>query len=167
MILLISGLQGVGKTTIIHELLKIKTNYKLSISSTTRPKRSQEMNEYEFLTLEEFNEKEQNDYFLEVVNFNGFKYGTPKHQLDHQVILNVNPSSILNFQKLLKSYNYISIFIDSPEEILKDRLIKRDGINIEDKIKKWLEEKPYKKYFDHIIENINLEEAINKILYFI
>jgi guanylate kinase len=117
------------------------------------------------MTIEEFNIKENEKYFLETVEFNGNKYGTPKHQLDKNIILNVNPSSILNFYNLLASYEYISIFINGPEDIIKNRLIMRDkGKDLEDKIKKWQEEIPYKKYFHHVVENLDLKEAINKIV---
>jgi guanylate kinase len=165
MIIIISGLQGVGKTTIINELLKIKKNYKLSISATTRPKRKNEGNEYEFMDIKEFNEKEKNDYFLETVDFNGNKYGTPKHQLDKNIILNVNPSSILNFYNLLTKYKYISIFIDGPREIIKNRLLERDkGEDITVKINKWEDEIIYKKHFSYIVENLDLNKTISDIL---
>ena len=165
MIIIISGLQGVGKTTIINELLKIKLNYKLSISATTRLKRENEFNEYEFMNIEEFSIKEKEGYFLETIEFHGNKYGTPKHQLDKNIILNVNPSSILNFYKLLKDYKYISIFIDGPKEIIKKRLLERDkGKDLSNKINKWEEEIIYRKHFHHIIENLDLNKAINKVL---
>ena len=166
MIIIISGLQGVGKTTIINELLKIRSDYKLSVSATTREKRQTEhLNEYEFMTVEDFNKKTLEDYFLETIEFNGNKYGTPKHQLDKNIILNVNPSSILNFYDLLKDYKHISIFIDGPEEIIKNRLIERDkGENVDSKISKWQEEIIYKEYFHHIIENLHIHRAISNIL---
>lgn len=166
MIVIISGLQGVGKTTIINEILKKRLDYKLSISATTRSKRPNEFeNEYEFMTLEEFKEKEQKDYFLETIEFNNNKYGTPKHQLNKNIILNINPSSILNFYKLLEPYKYISIFIDGSEEIIKNRLLIRDGSdNIHNKIKKWKHEIIFKEHFHYIIENIDLNITINKVL---
>lgn len=166
MIIIISGLQGVGKTTVINQLLKIKTDYKLSISATTRNKRENEyINEYEFMTLQEFIEKEKSSYFLETIEFNGNKYGTPKHQLDKKIVLNVNPSSILNFYELLMPHKYISIFIDSPQEIIKERLLLRDkGEDLSNKMKKWQEEIQYKKHFHHIIENLDLNTTVNNIL---
>jgi guanylate kinase len=168
MIILISGVQGAGKTTIINEILKKCPHYKLSISATTRALRINELpNEYEFLSLEDFLLKQKNGYFLEVVDFNNHKYGTPIHQLKKNIILNVNPSSILNFQKLFKehNFNYKSIFIDVPLCVIKERLVIRDqNHNIEEKIKKAKEEIVYKKYFNYEIENISIKKAVDEIL---
>ena len=113
----------------------------------------------------EFKKKENSGYFLETVDFNGNKYGTPKHQLDKNIILNVNPSSILNFYNLLKNHKYISIFIDGPKEVIKKRLLERDGAeNLTNKIDKWEEEIVYKKHFNHIVENLDLHKTISDVL---
>jgi guanylate kinase len=171
MIILISGVQGVGKTTIINEILKECPNYKLSISATTRPMRHNEFsNEYEFLTLDEFQEKEKNGYFLEVVEFNNYKYGTPLHQFKSHIILNVNPSSIIDFQKLFKihNFNYKSIFINAPFSIIKERLSIRDNNqNLEEKIIKAKKEIIYKDYFHYIVDNIFIEKALEEIIFII
>ena len=64
MILIISGPQGVGKTTIVNEFLKKNKNFQLSVSSTTRNLRDKEQEnvEYNFLSKDKFQELEKQNY---------------------------------------------------------------------------------------------------------
>lgn len=166
MIIIISGRQGVGKTTIIQQILQKEPSFKLAVSATTRKKRINEYeNEYYFLTEKEFEEKEKNQYFLEAISFNGFRYGTPKDEFIKNKIFNVTASSIQVFLKFLQGYTYQTIFIDAPTQIIKQRLVTR-GENSEDILKKLHigeEEQQFKHYFHHIINNDILEDTIEKI----
>ena len=78
-LLVISGPSGVGKGTLINELLKSRKDIKCSISCTTRVPRKGEINgqSYFFLTKEEFQNKIKEDEFLEYAEFSGNFYGNP------------------------------------------------------------------------------------------
>lgn len=80
-IIIISGPSGVGKTTIIKELINNKElNLTYSISMTTRKKRECETNgvNYFFVTNEEFDQAINNDQLLEWEEFVGNRYGTQR-----------------------------------------------------------------------------------------
>ena len=65
--LIISAPSGVGKSTIIKELLKVDTNLVFSISATTRPMRQGEEDgiNYYFKTKEEFYDLIKKNAFIE------------------------------------------------------------------------------------------------------
>ena len=68
-LIVISGPSGVGKGTIVNELLK-KGDYALSISCTTRPPRRGEKEgiSYFFISREKFEAMIEEDGFLEYDN---------------------------------------------------------------------------------------------------
>ncbi len=75
----ISGPSGVGKSTIIQEILKRHPDILLSISYTTRPPRPGERDgkEYFFVACETFETMVKADRFLEWALVHGQRYGTP------------------------------------------------------------------------------------------
>jgi guanylate kinase len=165
MIIIISGIQGVGKTTIIKELLE-QTSLRLSVSSTTREKRINEYHEeYEFLSLEDFKKKEKEGYFIEVINFNNNWYGTPKKELKINTIFNITASSIQNFLSCINN-PYITIFISALDEVIMHRLKSRGETTkeIEEKLLISHHEKKFQNYFQYIVENNDFNTTINQIL---
>ena len=66
-LIVISAPSGAGKGTIINELLKRNDNFYLSISTTSRPIRTNDIPgvTYNFVSKEEFEQKINEGYFLE------------------------------------------------------------------------------------------------------
>ena len=55
MLILLSGVSGVGKNTVIARLLKMRKNLSFMLSGTTRPRRNSEKDaNYIYMTKEEF-----------------------------------------------------------------------------------------------------------------
>ena len=76
--IILSSPSGAGKTTIARKLVKKDKNLKLSISYTTRIKRSNEKDkkDYFFITKKEFNSLKKKGFFIEWAKvFNNY-YGT-------------------------------------------------------------------------------------------
>jgi len=168
--IIISGVQGVGKTTLIKLLLEQRPMLQLSISSTTRPPRHQEIgNEYDFVTMDEFKLKRQEEYFIEEIEVHGHYYGTPKKYFTVNRVFNVTACSIQDFEKLIsnmKNQYYISIFITAPLPLIQQRIINRLDVDCIVKKMKFAEkELMYAKYFKYIITNDGaIEEALNHLL---
>lgn len=169
----ISGSSGVGKGTVIQEFLKKHSNFKLSISCTTRKARSGEKNgiQYFFLSQEEFKTRAANNEFLEWAEFSGNFYGTNKQFVEQSLargenlILEIDTKGALNVKKLMPEA--ILIFIAPPSiEELESRLRGRHT-ETEDAIQKRLasikSEIENSKYYDYVVINDTVENAVGKI----
>lgn len=165
MIIIISGPQGVGKTTIVNEFLKRNQNFSLSVSYTTRGKRKDEKNgvEYEFVSIDKFNELETSNFFMEVISFNGNKYATPISNIKAYTILNVTASAIENFLNILQDQTYITIFLTADFDEIINRLKGRQDEDVYNKIKEINHQMSYKNKFQYIIENHNINDTIEQI----
>ena len=79
-IVILTGPGGVGKTTISQFLCQnLSDEFRETVSCTTRKKREHEIDgkDYYFITKEEFEQKIENDEFVEYNAFpNGYMYGT-------------------------------------------------------------------------------------------
>ena len=172
-LIIISGPSGVGKGTIINELLKENKNLHYSISMTTRKKRENEIDNvnYYFVTPEEFKENIKNNKLIEYAEvYENLYYGTPKDKVEENlnngkhVILEIDVEGMNNIKKY--DENAISIFIAPPSlEELESRLRNRKTETeekINERIKKAEYELEQKKYYDYIIINDDLEKAIKE-----
>ena len=77
-VFVITGPSGVGKGTLIRELLRRLPGLELSVSATTRSPREGEVDgrDYHFLEREEFDRRAQDGEFLEHATYSGNRYGT-------------------------------------------------------------------------------------------
>ena len=83
MILTITGPSGVGKTTLMHNLLKSLPDAKPLISYTTRTARpTDEPGEYAYISQEEFEAMEKAGEFLWTASAYVNRYGTRKSDID-------------------------------------------------------------------------------------
>lgn len=165
---------GAGKTTIAKRLLADYPKIKFSVSATTRPRREGETDgeDYYFLTRKEFNNRIENDEFLEWESYSGNKYGTLRSEVDKLVesgyfpLLDIEVKGALNIQRLYDT-DAISIFIEPPSmEVLKQRLAKR-GSETDESLKKRLKraemEMTYADRFDYTVVNDNLKTAYREV----
>ena len=72
-LIIISSPSGAGKTTICKRLLKMDKFLKVSISDTTRPPRSNEVEgkDYNFIDEKEFKDRIEKDLYAEFANVFG------------------------------------------------------------------------------------------------
>src|SRR5438034_830658 len=82
----VSGPSGVGKGTVIKALLESQScpqRVVKCITATTRLPRPGEVNgkHYLFFSEAEFDERVRTHYFIEHVEYNGRRYGTPREEV--------------------------------------------------------------------------------------
>ncbi len=174
-LVIFSAPSGAGKTTIVHEMMKIKEfNLAFSVSATSRKPRPGEKDgvDYYFLTVEEFKQKISNGEFLEWVEvYPGQFYGTLKSEVERlwklgkNVVFDVDVIGGLNIKSHYPD-RALAIFIKPPSlEELRRRLEKR-GTETPESIAKRLErakmELTYADKFDVVIVNDDLQTAIEQ-----
>ena len=177
------GYMGVGKDTILKQVLKDMDDVKPIISTTTRPMRKGETEgvEYYFIDDTEFFRRgtdfvEQRIYHTKVKE-NGvekdatWRYGIERAELEKDDYLIVIVDSV--GYKELKDYvgngRIVPIFISAPQEELKARALARGDLEAE--VDRRLKD-DYERFMDfrvrtvyHEVKNTNgrLEEAIKEV----
>jgi len=170
-LIVISAPSGAGKTSIVHQLLKVIPELSFSVSASSRERRGNEVHgkDYYFLGVEGFQQKIKEDAFLEWEQvYKNQYYGTLKSEIKRIwsegkiVIFDVDVVGGLNIKKQYPK-ECLSIFIMPPSiEVLAERLIGR-GSESNESVKKRLdkaeEETSKSGQFDTIILNDDFEIA--------
>lgn len=169
----ISGPSGVGKGTIVKELLKKRDDTALSISVTTRYKREGEVDgkDYFFVSTEEFEKLEKEGKLLESANVHKNYYGTPKEFVEKQinegkvVILEIDVQGAKQIKKNFD--NAIYIFVMPPRmKDIEDRLRHRateDDTKIALRIKNSISEFKEITMYDYFLLNDEVEVATRRL----
>lgn len=173
-IVIITAPSGAGKTSITHYLLNKFSTLAFSISAATRKPRGDEKNgiDYHFIPLEDFQQKIENDEFVEwEMVYEGKYYGTLKSELQKIwdagkiPILDIDVKGAIHVQQQFKK-STLSIFIEPPSiDELKNRLSARGTetqISIADRINKANFEISFKHHFNLNIINNNLQIACSE-----
>lgn len=171
-----SGPSGVGKGTILKELLPIKS-LKLcySVSMTTRKARPGEVDgkDYFFVTRKRFEKAIKNDELLEYAEFVGNYYGTPKDYVEKMtnegknVVLEIETIGAKKIIKKFGDENVVSIYILPPDMKELERRLKERNTESPEVIKKRIAKarREIKKLdmFDYVVVNDDLKVAIKEV----
>lgn len=173
-LLVISGPSGVGKGTVLKEVLKNRDDIKYSISCTTRKPREGEVNgqHYFFLEKDEFMKGVENNNFLEWAEFSGNCYGTSREfvqkMLDdgYNVILEIETQGAMQVKEKMPDCTMIFIAPPSVEEL--ERRLRGRNTETEDAIQRRLgivkTELERSEKYDYIVVNDEVDKAALKIL---
>lgn len=172
-LIVVSGPSGCGKGTVIKTLLKKKENLWLSISCTSREKRKGEMDgkDYYFITKKEFEEKIENQEFIEYAKYSDHYYGTPKKYIEQHlnkgedVILEIEIIGALKIKEILPDTLFIFILPPSMSE-LKKRLEGRETETkekINQRFRRAYEEINAVNDYNYVVVNDDVDRAVEKI----
>jgi guanylate kinase len=169
----ISGASGVGKSTILKQVMARRPDLQFSVSATSRAPREGETNgvQYFFVSTEAFKEMIEQGAFIEYDYHMSNYYGTLKSEIVNKtkvgdMILDVEPMGAMRVKELYPAATLI--YIAPPSlEVLEKRLRERndtteDQIKIRSERVAW--EDAQKDKYDYVVINDVLEEAVAQVL---
>ena len=173
-LIIITGPSGVGKGTVVKELLDRNKDIWLSISATTRNPRMGEKDgeNYYFISEERFKDMIDKKEFLEWAQFAGNYYGTPLSTVNEKiekgfvVLLEIEVEGAKQIKE--KFPEALSIFLLPPSKAELEKRIRNRGTEGEDAIKNRLSRANYEiasSYkFDFVLTNYDIDETVNGVL---
>ena len=171
--LILSSPSGAGKTTITKKLQQKYQNFKISISHTTRPPRSNEIDgvDYNFVSKEKFEEFISKDKFYEYAKIFENYYGTSKKNVDeiskkNDLLFDIDWQGTKQLSKF-KKLNLVKLFLITDSKLeLKKRLLKRNQntkSEVEKRLKSFDADIKHWHDYDYILINKNLDTCFKQI----
>jgi len=169
----ISGPSGVGKGTIVKEVLKLRPKAKVSVSCTTREAREGEVDgkSYFFISRKKFEKMIAAGGFLEYSEHFDNLYGTPKKFVEENlkegdVILEIDVNGALAVKEKMPSAVLVMILPPNKQELYA-RLRGR-GTEGEDVIARRLDRADYElskaPLYDYKVINDDLYQAVGEVV---
>ena len=170
---ILSSPSGAGKTTLVKKI-SLANNFQISISHTTRPPRTNEINgeDYFFVNKDKFEVLIKKKEFLEYAKVFENYYGTSKQAViknlnnGKNVIFDIDWQGSEQIKKKKLNYKLITFFILPPSrKALFKRLSNRDmkDKNIVERMKQFDQDILRWKNYDFVVINDELEKCYYEI----
>ena len=167
MLFCVLGRTSSGKDTLVNKLCE-KTGARKLISYTTRPRRDEEEDTHIFVTEEEYEKMLADGQVAVDTNINGNYYWSTIEQLHKADVYILDYIGWKKLKELnLPGIRPVSVFINTPEEVRKERALNKRG---DDKKifasrnfseKRQFEEMLKKGDFDYSLRNIKFPESFS------
>lgn len=159
-VIALMGRSGVGKDSVLKEILKIRNDFNRIVSYTTRPKRENEIEgkDYLFISPNRFTQEIYQGNLVECTEFNDWFYGTPYSSLKEDKI-NIGIFSPDAVDQLCADKNInleIVLIVCSAKTMLLRQLNREENPDVDEIIRRY---KADNRDFDHIeqdFENISI-----------
>ncbi len=171
---IVAAPSGAGKTRLVRALSERLADVVVSVSHTTRPSRSGEIDgqDYFFTTVKAFTTMVERDEFLEYAKVFGNFYGTSRsfvqRQLDRglQVTLEIDWQGAAQIRKRVG--DTISVFILPPSKAELENRLRGRGQDSAERIAARMRaaksEISHYDEFDHVILNDNFDNAVQELI---
>ena len=175
LMLVLSSPSGAGKSTIARNLLENDKGFELSVSVTTRPRRSSEIDgiHYHFRSRREFDYLRANDELLEWAEVHGNFYATPREPAERamnegrDMLFDIDWQGAEQLREKMQG-DIVSVFILPPSMAeLKVRLQRRaedDAETIARRLANARREIEHWRDYDYVVINRDLDRAYQQVL---
>jgi guanylate kinase len=173
-IVVIVAPSGTGKSTLLKKLMEEVPSLQWSVSCTTRPKRTGEEEgiDYFYITTRDFENRIENNEFIEYAKVHSNYYGTSKAFVDngldkgYHLLFDLDVQGCDSIKKIYGDEAQV-IFIEPPSvEALRERLTGRGTDNpdvIAERLKNSIEELKRKNDFDYNVVNDDIDKAYREL----
>ncbi len=172
--LVLASPSGAGKSSITRALFAQDPNIALSVSVTTRARRTDEVEgqHYYFRTVQQFEQMRANGELLEWAKVHDNFYGTPRAHVEEQLAAGNDILFDIDYQGTLQLYDrcrpdMVTVFILPPSiKELKSRLERRaqDSVGtIGKRLKNAKVEMAHYREYDYVLVNEDLEASTQKV----
>jgi guanylate kinase len=172
--LVIASPSGAGKSSISRALFGADPNIRLSVSVTTRARRTDEVEgkHYYFIDVPTFERMRVDGELLESAEVHGNFYGTPRARVEEQLAAGDDILFDIDYQGTLQLYekcrsDMVTVFILPPSiKELRTRLERRaqDSVgSIEKRLKNARVEMAHYNEYDYVLVNEDLEVSTQRV----
>lgn len=174
LMLVLSSPSGAGKSTIARNLLESDYRFSLSVSVTTRKRRSSEIDgvHYRFIDSSEFDRLRDGGALLEWAEVHGNFYGTPRAEAEkamqsgRDMLFDIDYQGAMQLKEQAQA-DIVSIFILPPTMAeLRARLLRRaedSGDTIAVRLKNARVEIERWRDYDYVVINDDLDRAFSAV----
>lgn len=171
---MVAAPSGAGKTSLVKQLASTLGNIKISISHTTRPKRTNEVDKknYIFVSQESFQALQKEGAFIEMAEVFGHYYGTSRSWVESQLAEGMDVILEIDWQgaqQIRAAYGdlAVTIFIVPPSKAALEERLRGRGQDDEAVIQRRLAEASaevaHYHEFDYMVINDNFEIALGDL----
>jgi guanylate kinase len=174
-VVIISGVSGAGKGTVIDRLKSLRNDFVLSISTTTRKPRAEGSvgEHYQFVSENDFHQLVSDGAFLEWAEVHGNLYGTRKAWVEEKVgegsivVLEIDVQGAL--QVMGRKIDCASIFVTPSDRKVAHERLRARGTETPEEIERRIKNSDWEyaqmNQFDYIVVNDSgkLDEAARTI----
>jgi guanylate kinase len=173
-LVVVSAPSGGGKTTLCRMLLEKFPNLQKSVSTTTRPRRPNEVEgtHYHFVTAPEFQKKIDAGEFAEWAEVHGNRYGTSLKTIDQalkkgkHLLFDIDYQGAMSLRKAYGDRTLLLFILPPDMETLEKRLRERasdPSHSIETRLQNAYNELGWSEKFDHRLVNDDLNRTFQEL----